>query len=300
MPPRFCNLPSSRGQSSSPFFAGPRTPLSSTFVLSARRERGFALLIVLWTMVLLTLLVMDVTASGRTEAELASNLRTRAVLEAKADGLVYEAIFRAMKSPRSPATIQFATDAGTEIQVEDEAGRINPNTASVELLRALIQRVGLNAQASASLAAAVVDWREETSRPWSAKTAQYREAGREYAPPEEPIENIRELSLVLGMTPRILALLAPHLSIYNQGEPDRKFVDPVVAAAIYDVVGDQPINAKSSEGRTLSITATVLGPDGAQFRRHAVVEVGGDWAEAAFRILTWDAESAPVNTVLQQ
>jgi len=39
------------------------------------RQRGFALLIVLWSMALLALLLTQVTATGRSETQLADNLR---------------------------------------------------------------------------------------------------------------------------------------------------------------------------------------------------------------------------------
>jgi general secretion pathway protein K len=58
------------------------------------RQGGFALLIVLWTMVLLALLVAQFTTTGRNEVQVAANLRANAVTEAAADGALFEAIMR--------------------------------------------------------------------------------------------------------------------------------------------------------------------------------------------------------------
>jgi general secretion pathway protein K len=271
-----------------------RTATSSrTLTAHAGRERGFALLIVLWTMVLLTLLVIDITGNGRTEAQLANNLRANAVLEAEADGAVYDAIFREITSPVSPSEMQYATGTGVVVRVEDQAGKVNPNTASTDLLQALLRRVGMDAHSSGALAAAIADWRESTSqpRPLGAKAPQYSAAGRNYGPPEEPFESIEELSNVLGMTPQILARLAPHLSIYYDGEPVLSLADPVVAAAIKDVVGDQSASSNDTNAvgwRTLTITATAHGPGGSQLRRNAAVQTGTDGAASSYRILTWD------------
>ena len=55
-------------------------------------ERGFALLLVLWTLVLLSLIVTGMVSAGRVEAQLASNLRAAAVAEAAADGAVHQGL----------------------------------------------------------------------------------------------------------------------------------------------------------------------------------------------------------------
>lgn len=57
------------------------------------RDRGFALLIVLWAVVLLALLATRLMAAGRTELQLSANLRGAAEAEAAADGAVQEAMF---------------------------------------------------------------------------------------------------------------------------------------------------------------------------------------------------------------
>ena len=60
------------------------------------RERGFALLIVLWTLSLLALLIAHVATTGRREAEIALNLRASAERQAVVDGAVFEAAFRVL------------------------------------------------------------------------------------------------------------------------------------------------------------------------------------------------------------
>ena len=52
----------------------------------SNRQRGFALLIVLWTVAFLALLGTQIVAAGRSDTQLADNLKQEAVLEAAADG----------------------------------------------------------------------------------------------------------------------------------------------------------------------------------------------------------------------
>ena len=56
------------------------------------RNEGFALIIVLWTLVLISFMA-HVTASGRTEIRIPNNLAANAVALAAADGAIYEAMF---------------------------------------------------------------------------------------------------------------------------------------------------------------------------------------------------------------
>src|ERR1700686_2057582 len=101
---------------------------------SCRRDGGFALIIVLWTLVLIGFIVVHLTASGRTEIRIASNLVANSVAEATADGPIFETIFT-LSDPRPnhrwPVDgIARKIPAGTRrvmVRVEDEASWINPS-----------------------------------------------------------------------------------------------------------------------------------------------------------------------------
>ncbi len=56
-------------------------------------------MIVLWTLVLIGFIVVHLTASGRTEIRIASNLAANSIAEAAADGAIFEAIFN-LSDPR--------------------------------------------------------------------------------------------------------------------------------------------------------------------------------------------------------
>jgi general secretion pathway protein K len=252
------------------------------------RERGFALLIVLWTMVLLALLVTGITGTGRTEAQLAENLRQNAQLQAAADGAVYDVIFHAIGHQ---VAFGETVRGKARIRIEDEAAKINPNTAAPQLLQALLRRLGVPEETATGLTAAIVDWRDNNAA-GGAKAPQYIAAGKTYGPPQEPFQSVGELANVLGMTPDILILLAPHISIYGMGVPSPNTADPVVAAALTDAAGGQPIAAPPSSetaSATIAITATVGVPNGAHFTRHADVQIGSADGGSGYRVLTWTA-----------
>ena len=238
-------------------------------------DRGVALLIVLWSMGLLGLLGTRITALGHADAVTAAALADHAILEAAADGAVYDAIERVETGAWPPGP---PTHPGpVTVRVENEAGRINVNMAPTGLLDALLLALGLPADRAQSLAAAISDWRTPTplAQPFGAKAAAYRAAGLDYGPPDAPFRNVGELALVLGMTPDILAALEPHITLYTEGNIDPSLADDVVKTALIRYGGNvlPPILTLADASLILQITAAAASPDGARFTRRATVRL---------------------------
>jgi general secretion pathway protein K len=256
--------------------------------------RGFALLIVLWTMVLLALLVSEISAAGRSEAELADNLRGSAIAEAAADGAEATALFRyldpsALHWPADGAWHRLRIgDAAVAVALTDEDGRINPNSAPAELLAALLRRVGVDPGRAARIAAAMADWRSPgpAPSPLGARLPQYRAARMAWGPPGAPFQSTGELALVRGMTPALDSILRPHISVFTAGEVDPALADPIVRAALADANGGVvPPSGGEGGARTLRVTARAIAADGARFTRTSVVRV--DPENGAVLTLAW-------------
>lgn len=255
--------------------------------MSGRRSEGFALLVVLWTLVLIAFLVAHMAASGRSETQIAENLVANAVAQAAADGAIAEAIFRFTDSrpqrrwPRDGRWHAVAIgDSRVAVQIDDEAARVNPNRASPALLEALLVAAGSDEESARQLAHAIGEWTGALQDVPSAELmAEYRAAGRDYGPPGKPIERLDELRHVLGMTPAILAAIRPHLTVFGPPVPDLAHADPVVAAALARAApasaqgGAVPVAATAGP-RIARITALASGPGKARVTRAAVVITG--------------------------
>ena len=255
------------------------------------RERGFALLIVLWSMVLLSLLLSRLVYAGRSEAEIAFNLRRAAQLQAQADGLLYDVIFGLLGGPGrwtadgGPRRIRLRAGVAV-VSVVNLAGRINPNSASASLLDALLHRVGADARAADAVSEAMVDWRSPDASGRSG-APHYTAAGLSYSPPGSPFQSIGEIGLVLGMTPALLARLAPHLSLYNGDDPDPRCADPVVLQALKDAGMATAASPTARPLRDVAINVVIRGTDGAEASRSADVLLTTSAAATGFEILTW-------------
>jgi general secretion pathway protein K len=254
-----------------------------------RGQRGFALLIVLWTIAILAALISGLAADASSESKLSIALRSQAVARAAADGVLSEVILDVLRSGASvPGSRRFG-EAEVTVGLTDLSGRMNPNLASAVMLQALLLGLGVEPQSAESLAAAIVDWRTPglTPSPHGAKAAEYRAAGMTYGPPGRPFENLDELGFVLGMTPALLAAMKPHLTLWSTTDADPASADALVLAALR-AAGAPPVAARSNEARVIAILATAHLPDAPRVTRRAVVRFGFSPDGRAWRVLAWD------------
>lgn len=266
------------------------------------RQRGFALLIVLWSMALLALIGTRVVASGHVEARLAANLGAASVAEAAADGAVFTALWHAMDgggghwpADGQPRRVALAR-ATAEVSMVAENAKITLNNSPLPLLQGLLRTLGLPDQAAATMTARIADWRSPARLPVAggAKAAQYRAAGKDWGPPNGPFRGTDELGMVLGMTPELAARIARYVSPYIQSTPPPTATDPVVRAAMALAAANGAPPLSFDEPLVLSITATATSAGGGHFTRRAVIRVNSDLATnpgtAQFDILDWDRE----------
>lgn len=266
---------------------------------AARRRSGFALIIVLWTLVLIGFIVAHVLGSGRIEIRIAGNLVANAATAAAADGAVSQTIFQLLDpNPERRWRLDGATheltigDCRAAVRVTDEAGRINPNIASPALLAALLQATGSDPDSARRLAAAIGEWvgAPGVRRGQEALLAEYRGAGLDYMPPGEPLQTTGELRRVLGMTPRVFDAIRPHLSLFAPAVPDVARADPVVKAVMAALGQSGPAAAAPASPQSNIFTARIAviaqGPDNARATRTAIVRVIP--GSQTYTVLAWN------------
>jgi general secretion pathway protein K len=266
------------------------------------RARGFALLIVLWTLGLLALLGTRLTATARVQLRLATEARDQAVAQAAADGGIRQAMFVAaaggqVGSPGRPLRIRVGA-AVVDIVGDSESGKINPNTVSRDVLRGLMVALGVDQPHANRLAGEIADWR--VTNPVSVlggqKIDQYRDRGLPYRPGDHAFYSVDELGLVADMTPEILDRLRPWLSVYHEGDLNDLAGGTPAAIAAGDA-SSTPGAAGSgfaSQNVIVHVTATAVVPGGGRFVRSAVLRVrtGSDGSASTVhdmvQVLTWE------------
>ena len=235
-----------------------------------QNARGFALIAVLWFLVLIAAIGSYLMASARSEAALARNIRASANAEALADAGIAQAVFTESEPvlinrwPLDGAPHGLRLNGGEiTIRVYDETAKINPNLASDALLSGLFQALGIDRVRARKLGAALADWvgSDKQARPLGAKLEQYRAAGKSYGPPNAPLETLDEIQLVLGMTPEIFALVQPYLTIYTGSEvPDAAMAGPVIKRAL-DLAKREEASIDAAKGHTATNEPGGFDPD---------------------------------------
>jgi general secretion pathway protein K len=186
------------------------------------RERGIALVLVLWVMALLAVMMAGFASDARTELKAARNQADAAEARAIADTGVSLALLNVLENTQEQAwgidgeTHHLAYGDGTiRVSVQDEGGKIDVNVAPPVLLTGLFRALGI-AEADAVMGA-IIDWR--------------RQHGGESA--EGPLSRngpflaLEQLRTVPGMTSAIYARAAPFLTVYTR----RDRIDPLTAPA---------------------------------------------------------------------
>jgi general secretion pathway protein K len=270
--------------------------------VGAAGRPGFAILLVLWLLLFLALVATVVATTGRREARIASRELLSAEAETAADGGVHEAIWRVAggldEGTASQPLPGFALDLGganVRVRIEDEAGKINPNTAPPGLLSALFLALGQRPSVATALAESIVEWRDPKPDPAQAMAVaeRYRAAGREDLPPHAPFGSLDDLQGVLGMTAELLEGARPHLTLDQDGPPDPALADPVVGKLLERLpqFAAKPVPAKPGTVPTRIVAIDSRGiAGGVEFFRHAVVAIGGG---RSFAILRWEAPARP-------
>ena len=264
-----------------------------------REQAGFALLIVIWSLVLLSFILAHVLSAGRGEVELARNLRAAMEAEPVADGAVQNTIFHLLDPSPQHWPLQgrhsiILPGGVADVRIENVAGLINPNTADEALLDAALSLCGLSGNAMATMAQAMMAWRAPAA-PGAQPGAAYQSAGLGYAPPGEPFETNDEIGLVVGMTPALRACILPHVSVYQENDtPSLRAADPFVARVLTLVAertgaGNLLTGDDASDDPTVTITAAAVGRAGGHFTRRATIRLVSGRRGRPFRVLTWQS-----------
>ena len=191
------------------------------------RETGVALVLVLWVLTLLGIIATSFSKSMRTETELARQLTLSAQARALAEAGIYRGILDLLRFRRDPqakwqanGTVYKIIKLGRgeiRIAIQDEAGRVDLNTAQKPVIEGLLRGVGVDDQARAAISDAIIDWRDPDNlrQLQGAEDEDYQAAGRSYGAKDGSFSCVEELQQVLGMTPALYRKLAPLLTVHS-------------------------------------------------------------------------------------
>jgi len=266
--------------------------------LRIRQQRGAALLLVLWLVVLLTGVIAVFALGARTEALQGHALARGAAARYAAEAGIEVAAYH-LQNPDGDARwvpdgrpIEF-NYAGERVRVVvvDESAKVDLNIATPELLAGLMQALGVDFERSRRIAGAIADWRDGDdllNAEGGAEDPQYAAAKLPYGAKDRPFETLSELRLVLGMDPALFEKMRPYVTLYSGlARPSPTYAGkPVLQALGMDetqigavlgqreaTTGAAPITSQGSG--TYSISSRATRPDGTRVQVQAAIRIGG-------------------------
>lgn len=213
------------------------------------KQRGVALILVLWILSILMLMAGSFTLTMRRESAAVTGIRAQAEAQAAAQAgialvqamLLHDDENKRWRVDGSIYEIHFAHSI-MRIQIQSQAGKIDINSAPVSLLHHVLQFAPLDKQAQLNLENAILDWRDadDDTRPFGAEKEAYHRAKLHYAPRNKPFRSMEELQMVRGMTSDVLNWMQPLFTVYAAGQTEVEYA--VASRKVLSVLPEIDVN----------------------------------------------------------
>ena len=284
-------------------------------------QRGIALVLVLWALLLLTIVTGSFALTARMDRLEANALLSGTQARLSAAAAINLAVL-ALRDPEDETRMLadgrvYQTEIDgvlVEISAIDERGKLDINATDELTLANLFTGNGMEPDQAELLAAAVMDWRDEDEleRVNGAEEDAYLAAGLEMGPANRPFMMTEELLQVIGMEYELYRKLEPGITVFSRaGEPDPAFAPVEALMAMPDITHEEAVNfvqernsrqpgdslgtelpnglvvMEQGRGVTYSIQARATMPNGIWEQLQATIRLGGTRSGSPYRVLRW-------------
>lgn len=277
-----------------------------------RSQHGVALVVVLWTITLLSLLAAGFASVTKVESRLIRNTldTTRAYYLAEAG--IYNAVYALLhvgskKFPTDGSISELLLeDEKLRISITDESGKIDLNAAPAVQLSGLLRTTETEDARLQALVDAILDWRDGDAlrRVNGAEDDEYLDSGLDYGAKDAPFDGIEELQLVMGMTPQLYNRLESAVTVYSGRSTVNTLVanrQVLLALLDHDEAADAFIAKRQSENKqagyltpagtsTFTIQVEAMLASGARGSCSAIVRIRNN-SKQNFTVLEWKSGS---------
>lgn len=284
-------------------------------------QRGIALVLVLWVLLLLTIITGSFALMARMDTLEAHSLLSGTQARLSAEAAINLAVL-ALRDPDDTTRMladgrvysQLLDGVVVEVSAIDERGKLDINASGELTLVNLFTGHGMELTDAEFLAAAVLDWRDEDEleRVNGAEQDAYDAAGLPVGPANRPFMMTEELLQVIGMPYELFRRLEPGITVFSRArEPDPAFAPVEALMALPDITYDEAVNfvnernsqlageslgtalpngvvvMEQGRGVTYSIQARATMPNGVWEKLEATIRLGGNRSGSPYRVLRW-------------
>jgi general secretion pathway protein K len=239
----------------------------------ARSNRdGFALVAVIWSVGLITLLGMAVMIGARYRTRVASSYASVVAAEAAAESAINLGIATALigvadPNVKFPLRCRMPGGERVLVTVEEETGKVDLNTASSAVLARFFTALTRDQSLAARLAERIMELRHPKTKDGH--------AGPENASPGPGFTTVMQLDQVDGISPRLFRSALRLVTVRSgRPEPDMEAASPALRRLFN--LEQKPISPARGlpAGGSVTIRADVRSLDGTRFIREALVSLG--------------------------
>lgn len=286
------------------------------------RQKGFALVLVLWVLSLLTIMAGSFALGMRRETSIITGIRNNAQALAVAESGIAMAEMMLLipdqnKRWRADGSIYEINSADAKVRVRllSEAGKIDINKADQTVLQGLMSFAPVDEEQQSRLVSAIIDWRDQDDLVQlnGAEKKEYKAAGLNYQPRNKPFQSIEELQLVLGMNESVFLWIEPLVTVFSgqsqvtvqlaakevlQTIPglDTGLVDSYIAARLESAINNLPAppfpsssgqNNAAGQNNVLTLVSEAQLNDESSAMISTVISQSDEAQETPFQVLKW-------------
>lgn len=261
-----------------------------------RRDRGAALVLVLWGTVVMSIVAAAATREAALSAATVNAGAELAQARSLADGGIRAGWTAFSNGAIDPETGNWScrtAEGGMFVTVRPERRKADLNGASEQMLAALFRAAGADLNEARRLAALTTDYRDEDgdARPYGAEAGDYATLGLAWRPRNATFQTIEELAYLPGMRTALYRAILPNVTVHTRASDiEPRFATPIMRAALADYerqlagvltedLGERPPPTEAVadeaivfEGSMMSVRVVAVTNNGAVFVREAVVQ----------------------------
>ena len=276
-----------------------KTPSRFRFVKTANNS-GFALIAVIWSLGLVSLLGAAVIVGARYRIKVASNQAATVTAAVAAESAVNLAIALSLtntpqQSVKFPLHCEMPNGEQSSIRIEEETGKVDLNAADGEVLSHLFTALTSDQSAGMRIATTILQFRDQV--PAEMKTASNQSNGKSGADDRSRFTTIMQLDQIEGISPVVFKAALRFVTVSSgRQDPDADAASPALRKILgLDQAKPMPPRAPPASG-AVTILADVSGTDGSRFIREALVSFAPEDGRL-FHIIEWrhgDIDEGPM------
>lgn len=207
-----------------------------------RQQRGMALVIVLWLIVLLGVMAAGHAGNAHVDNRLAGRqadvARARNLAEAGINRMILELLAVETVTPaRADGRVSVVEIGGRNVNlaIRNALGLVDINAAAPDLLKVLLGAAGAGDEELDRLVDEILDWRDadDLRRMHGFEDGDYAMSGVSWRSADAAFTTVEELRYLPAMRPELFERIAPLVTVHSgRGGVRLEFAPPILVAAI--------------------------------------------------------------------